>query len=109
MYKLTSEPEQSLCSTTRLACSQEEVAFAFAIPGGKRPKEKQCFSVSLPASTTCWLPGAPQTAARIVIGTQPARCYGGSPERLPFQVSLRTERPCPLPPLGNWPCGRGMG
>lgn len=47
MYKLTSEPEQLLRSTTHLACSQEEVAFAFATPGGKRPKENQCFSVSL--------------------------------------------------------------
>lgn len=51
------------------------------------------FNVS--ASTTRWLPGAPQTAARTVINTQPG-CSGGSPERLPFQVSLRTERPCPL-------------
>lgn len=47
MYKLTSAAEQSLRSTTCLARSQEEVAFAFATPGGKRPKEKQCFSVSL--------------------------------------------------------------
>lgn len=51
------------------------------------------FNVS--ASTTRWLPGAPQTATRIVINTQPG-CSGGSPEHLPFQVSLRTERPCPL-------------
>lgn len=47
MYKMTSELEQSLRSTTRLAHSQEEVALAFATPGGKRPKEKQCFSMSL--------------------------------------------------------------
>lgn len=47
MYKLTSEPEHSLSSTTCLARSQEEVAFAFATPGGKRSKEKQCFSMSL--------------------------------------------------------------
>lgn len=47
MYKLTSETEPSLSSTTCLAHPQEEVAFAFATPGGKRPKEKQRFSVSL--------------------------------------------------------------
>lgn len=135
MYKLTSAAEQSLRSTTCPARSQEEVAFAFATPGGKRPKEKQCFSVSLRPPHAGSLEHLKQPrglwSAHSLLGATvapqsifPSRSCKGQRGHAPFHhwgvglveeardekrpLCLATPRGVPsCPPMGLWSSGSG--